>query len=156
MTIEQLRNVHKAKPFRPFTIHMADGRWLHVPHSEFLSHSATGRTIIVHHPDETFSIVDLLLVNEFEVKPRYPRPSKAMATAEMALKRPSSFDRNDGFSLQPLIEKGCGIMYSWQIEGQSEGRERVNQAKRAKICDRLYRLEHLMKWSTSFRSCPLP
>ena len=67
MTVEQLRHVHQARPFRPFTIHMADGRALHIPHSEFLSHSASGRTVIVHHPDEKFSIVDLLLVNEVEV-----------------------------------------------------------------------------------------
>ena len=67
MTVEQLRNVHQARPFRPFTIHMADGRTLHVPHSEFLSHSASGRTVIVHHADESFSVVDLLLVNEVEV-----------------------------------------------------------------------------------------
>jgi len=67
VTIEQLRNVHQARPFRPFTIHMADGRALHVPHDEFLSHSASGRTVIVHQADEKFSIVDLLLVNEVEV-----------------------------------------------------------------------------------------
>lgn len=67
MTIEQLRTIHRAQPFRPFTIHMADGRSLHVPHSEFLSHSASGRTVVVHHADETFSVVDLLLVNEIEV-----------------------------------------------------------------------------------------
>ena len=67
MTIEQLRNVHQARPFRPFTIHMADGHALHVPHNEFLSHSECGRTVIVHQAGERFSIVDLLLVNEVEV-----------------------------------------------------------------------------------------
>lgn len=67
MTIEQLRTVHRAQPFRPFTIHMADGRAVHVLHSEFLSHSASGRTVVVHHADESFSVVDLLLVNELEV-----------------------------------------------------------------------------------------
>jgi hypothetical protein len=67
MTIEQLRAVHQAQLFRPFTIRMADGRAIHVPHSEFLSHSPTGRTIIVYYPDESFSIIDLLLVNELEV-----------------------------------------------------------------------------------------
>jgi hypothetical protein len=67
MTIEQLRTVHQARPFRAFTIHMADGRAIHVPHNEFLSHSASGRTVVVHHADETFSIIDLLLVNEVEV-----------------------------------------------------------------------------------------
>jgi hypothetical protein len=67
MTIEQLRVVHQAQPFVPFTIHLADGRAVHVPHREFLSHSPSGRTIIVNHADDTFSIIDLLLVTELEV-----------------------------------------------------------------------------------------
>ena len=67
MTIEQLRNVHHAEPFQPFTIHLADGRNFLVPHRDFLSHSPTGRTIIVHHQDDSFSILDLLLVTELEV-----------------------------------------------------------------------------------------
>jgi hypothetical protein len=67
MTIEQLRTVHQAQPFRPFTMHLADGRTLKVPHREFLSHSPSGRTVIVHDSDESFSIVDLLLVTRLEV-----------------------------------------------------------------------------------------
>ncbi|MCC6680735.1 MAG: hypothetical protein IT445_07520 [Phycisphaeraceae bacterium] len=67
MTIQQLRNVHQARPFRPFSIHLADGRVFHVPHSEFLSHSPSGRTIIVHQADDNFSVLDLLLVTELEV-----------------------------------------------------------------------------------------
>jgi hypothetical protein len=79
MTIEQLRNVHQATPFRPFTIHLADGRQLVVPHREFLSHSPSGRTIIVYHEDENFSLVDLLLVTELEIhngSPSAPRKRK--------------------------------------------------------------------------------
>jgi hypothetical protein len=67
MTVEPLRAIPQARPFRPFTIQMTDGRAVFVPHSEFLSHSASGRTIMVHHAAETFSVVDLLLVNEPEV-----------------------------------------------------------------------------------------
>jgi hypothetical protein len=70
MTIEQLRTIHQAMPFRPFTIHLADGRQIDVPHREFLSHSPSGRTIIVYHQDDTFSIVDLLLVTELKVHDR--------------------------------------------------------------------------------------
>jgi hypothetical protein len=69
MTIEQLRNAHHAQPFRPFMIHLADGRSLHVPHSEFLSYSPSGRTIIVHQADDSFNIIDLLLVTDIEVVP---------------------------------------------------------------------------------------
>jgi hypothetical protein len=56
MTIEQLRLLHQARPFRPFTIHLADGRQVHVPHNEFLSFSPSGRTIIVHQPDDSYSV----------------------------------------------------------------------------------------------------
>jgi hypothetical protein len=73
MTIEQLRTVHQAKLFRPFTMHLADGRALQVPHSEFLSHSPSGRTIIVYHANDAFSIIDLLLVTELEVEGEHPR-----------------------------------------------------------------------------------
>jgi hypothetical protein len=69
MTLEQLRNVHRAQPFRPFTIHMGDGRSFHVEHPDFLSRSESGRTIIVHEKDDRFSVLDLLLMTELEVHP---------------------------------------------------------------------------------------
>ncbi len=72
MTIDELRNVYQAKPFRPFTIHLADGRKLDVPHAEFLSHSPKGRTVIVYHEDESFSVIDLLLVTKLKVAPAEP------------------------------------------------------------------------------------
>jgi hypothetical protein len=67
MTFQQLDNVHRARPFRPFAIHIADDRRFRVSHPEFLSRSPAGRTIIVHGNDERFSILDLLLVTEIEV-----------------------------------------------------------------------------------------
>jgi hypothetical protein len=39
MTAEQLRAMREASPFRPFTIHLADGRSLPVPHRDFVSQS---------------------------------------------------------------------------------------------------------------------
>lgn len=67
MTIDQLRTVHQAEPFRPFTLHLSDGRSLYVPQREFLSHSPSGRTIIIYSVDDSFNIVDLLLVTDLEV-----------------------------------------------------------------------------------------
>src|SRR5207244_3244699 len=45
MTVEQFGNVHHAQPFRPFTIHMGDGRSFFVKHSNYISRSETGRTV---------------------------------------------------------------------------------------------------------------
>jgi len=66
MTIQQLRAAQHATPFRPFTIHMADGRTFHVPHPDFLSMSPAGRTVIIYQQDEEFSILDLLLMTEIQ------------------------------------------------------------------------------------------
>ena len=67
MTVEQLKSVQHAQPFRPFTIHTGDGRSFFVKHPDFLSRSPSGRTIIVHADDESFSILDMLLITELEV-----------------------------------------------------------------------------------------
>jgi hypothetical protein len=68
MTAEQLRAMREASPFRPFLIHLADGRTLSVPHRDFVSQSPGGRTIIVYQSEEAFSVVDLYLVTELEVQ----------------------------------------------------------------------------------------
>jgi hypothetical protein len=66
MTIEQLSTVHHAQPFQPFRINMADGRSVEVQHPDFISRSPSGRTIVVHKRDDTFEIIDLLLVASIE------------------------------------------------------------------------------------------
>jgi hypothetical protein len=66
MTIEQLRAADSAKPFRPFVIHLADGRAIPVQHPEFLLTVPSGRTIVVCQPDDTLNIIDLLLVTDLE------------------------------------------------------------------------------------------
>ena len=68
MTIEQLRNLHEKSPLSPFRIRLADGRHLDVDHPEFLAQSPTGRTLIVTRPDDSFEVVDMLLVTSLEVR----------------------------------------------------------------------------------------
>ena len=67
MTIEQLRNVYNAQPFQPFVIHLADGRSIPVRHRDFIMPAPSGRTVIVYQPDDSFNIVDLLLVTDLKV-----------------------------------------------------------------------------------------
>ena len=66
MTIEQLRQMHQARPFQPFRVHMADGRHLDVVHPEFLAHTPNGRTVMIARPDESFEVLDLLRVTSLE------------------------------------------------------------------------------------------
>jgi hypothetical protein len=68
MTIEQVRQLYNAVPFKPFIIHLADGRQIPVKHREFMALSPSGRTIVVYQADDTSNIIDLLLVTDLEVR----------------------------------------------------------------------------------------
>lgn len=71
MTIEQLRQLWKAEPFRPFVIHLANGKEIAVQHPEFLMPLRGGRTVLVASPTEedAYDIIDVMLVTNLEVKP---------------------------------------------------------------------------------------
>lgn len=69
MTIEQMRAAYQAQPFRPFVLHLADGREIPVQHREFIMTVPSGRTVVIAQPDDTLNIIDLLLVTDLEIKP---------------------------------------------------------------------------------------
>ena len=73
MTITQLRAAYDERPFRPFTIHLADGRHIPVLSPEFILPSPSGRTVVVYQPDDTMNIIELLLVTDLEKR---KQPSK--------------------------------------------------------------------------------
>jgi hypothetical protein len=54
---------------------MADGRTFSIAHPDFLSMSPSGRTVVVYHPDDSASIVDLLLMGELELSPPSGSPA---------------------------------------------------------------------------------
>jgi hypothetical protein len=67
MTTEQFRATLHQQPFGPFTIHMVDGRAFDVAHPDFVAQSPSGRTAIVMQPHESYGVLDLLLMSEFEI-----------------------------------------------------------------------------------------
>ena len=73
MTSDKPREVVTAHPFRPFVLHLADGRRMNVPHPESISLSASGRTAHIFGPDETSHFIDVLMVTELAVKSRSTR-----------------------------------------------------------------------------------
>ncbi len=64
MTGEQMKTVHEARPFRPFTLHLADGSSVEVSHPELMWRTQGGRTVFVNTAGEEVSIIDLLLVTK--------------------------------------------------------------------------------------------
>ncbi|HUE74154.1 MAG TPA: hypothetical protein VMP01_24950 [Pirellulaceae bacterium] len=67
MTTEQFKTTLHLQPFRPFTIRMADGRTFPVSHPDFVAQSPSGRTVIVFQSNESYSVLDLLLMTELQV-----------------------------------------------------------------------------------------
>jgi len=68
MTIDEVRKFYDAEPFRRFVLHLADGRKIGVEHREFMALDPKGRIVIVFQPDDSFNVIDLLLVTDLEVK----------------------------------------------------------------------------------------
>jgi len=69
MTIEKIRELFSTQPFRPFIVHLADGREVPVHRRDFIMAVPSGRTAIVCQPDDAVNIIDLLLVTGVELKP---------------------------------------------------------------------------------------
>jgi hypothetical protein len=76
MTIEQLQAVYNAQPFRPFVMHLADGREVPVLHRDFILAAPSGRTLVVYQPDDSTNIIDRLLVTDLEFKQNGNGPRK--------------------------------------------------------------------------------
>jgi hypothetical protein len=68
MTTQQFKSMLNAQPFRPFDIHMANGRSLPVPvrHPELVIITPGGRTIGVAVHEDAIEIIDLLLVTSLQ------------------------------------------------------------------------------------------
>ena len=62
MTIAQFKAFQKARPFRPYAIHLADGRSVTIPHPEFAILSKSGLTVAVFDREQLSEVIDLLLV----------------------------------------------------------------------------------------------
>ena len=62
MTIEELRDAHLKRPFHPFTLELADGQRIAVPHPEFMTSAPKSRTFAVYTAQGAHKIIDLLMV----------------------------------------------------------------------------------------------
>ena len=85
MSAEEIRKHIIAAPFRPFWIHIADGRRVPVRARDFVLLSPQGRLVDVYQPDDAHDIFDVHLITSvsFDAVPLAPsangqsEPSKA-------------------------------------------------------------------------------
>ena len=67
MRAEEIRRAQRAQPFRPFTLHLADGREFLIDHPEFLLIGRTNRSVMVADVEGGIEIIDPLLVVSLSV-----------------------------------------------------------------------------------------
>lgn len=79
MTSNQVLNALRAQPFKPFRLHLADGRAIAVGHPECVALNPGGRTTVVVQPDDAWNVVDLLLVTDIEYRDSFDPPEKRSA-----------------------------------------------------------------------------
>jgi hypothetical protein len=68
MTSDRIKEYYSARPFRAFTLHLADGSKARVISPAFMMIPPSGRTIIVVYTEDSgVEFVDLLLVTKVSV-----------------------------------------------------------------------------------------
>lgn len=67
MDAEAIREATHHQPFQPFTLRLADGRVLPIPHPDFIAIAPNGRRVAVFSPtDSALSILEPLLIVSLE------------------------------------------------------------------------------------------
>jgi hypothetical protein len=64
MRLETIKDAVHAEPFRPFVVHLADGRSAHVPAADFVSINPRGRTVLIWTEQGGFRVIDMPLITE--------------------------------------------------------------------------------------------
>ena len=63
MRADNLQEVIRGEPFRPFALVVADGSKVYVPHPEWIAHPSGARTAVVMGQDESVRIIDVAASN---------------------------------------------------------------------------------------------
>jgi hypothetical protein len=66
MTIEEIKDAAQTAPFKPFVLHLADGRQVPVHNHDLIMFGPRGHTVIVYQPDEHWNLIDVMLVTDVE------------------------------------------------------------------------------------------
>jgi hypothetical protein len=77
VTIEKIRELCDAEPFRPFVIHFPDGRRIKVEHPDYVALAPSGRLVSVFQRDDSETLIDLMVVSDVTIKNRPGNRAKA-------------------------------------------------------------------------------
>jgi hypothetical protein len=73
VTIEAIKESVHAQPFHPFGLRLADGNVVKVAHPDYIAFGPKGRTVVVYGADDSFRVLDVMLVIALERNGRTAR-----------------------------------------------------------------------------------
>ena len=69
MSVDELKRLLNAVPFRPFTVYMPSDTSFRIPHPDFALLTPNGRTMVVaHEQSDAVDILDVPLITRLEVE----------------------------------------------------------------------------------------
>jgi hypothetical protein len=71
MTIERIKQLHAAKPFRPFSLHLTDGRQIPVFRSDWMEQAPSGEMVVVAQADDHLDFIGLKLIKTIQMLPSW-------------------------------------------------------------------------------------
>lgn len=81
MQLAPVRELHDATPFRPFRIHLSDGRDFPVQHREYMGIFPDGTMLLVLLPDGATETIDLFQATSVTVSPKPKRARNGRTSA---------------------------------------------------------------------------
>ena len=67
MTTEAIKDAIQRRPFRPFSVRLADGSEIQIQNQDYVALHPAGKTFIIFETDGGFRIVDIPLVTDLSV-----------------------------------------------------------------------------------------
>lgn len=68
MNVKSIREFCEAKPFRPFSVHLADGRAIPVEHPELVFFPPSNQEVLIYQQDNSFDFVDVFQITSLKQK----------------------------------------------------------------------------------------
>ena len=76
MNVKSIREICEERPFRPFTVHLADGRNIPVVHPEMVLYPPSGQEVIIYQPDDSFDFIDVFQITSLKLRKKSPSKSQ--------------------------------------------------------------------------------
>jgi hypothetical protein len=75
VNVNNIRELCEEKPFRPFQVHLADGRAIPVEHPELVFFPPSKQEVLIYQRDNSFDFVDVFQITSLRKKGRAPGKS---------------------------------------------------------------------------------